>query len=89
MNNIPYIIIAIIFLALIVIILILIRRKTLNPIWGNTPKSNKFMFFMGIIFVVASAIFLLGNFTDESVFPTFLGAIGVIFIAASNFRLLK
>ena len=53
------------------------------------PKSNKVMFFMGILFVLAAAILLLGNFTGESIFPTILGIMGIVFIGASRFRLLK
>jgi len=40
----------------------------------NKPKGNKAMFYAGIVFIIASAI---------------LGAMGVIFIGASKFRLLK
>jgi hypothetical protein len=44
---------------------------------------------MGIVFVVVSAVLLLGDFIKESAFAAFLGAMGVIFIAASKFRPLK
>ena len=54
----------------------------------NKP-GNKIMFYTGVIFAVMSAVLLLGNFTGESTFPTVLGIMGVVFIAASNFRLLK
>jgi len=53
------------------------------------PKSSKVMFYAGIAFVVIAAILLLGNFMGESTFPTILGVLGVIFIGASGFRLLK
>jgi len=46
------------------------------------------MFYTGIVFVVISAILLLGNIMKESTFPAILGAMGVIFIGASNFKLL-
>jgi len=55
----------------------------------NKQKSSKAMFYSGIVFVIISAVLLLGNFMGESSFPTFLGAMGVIFIGASKFRLLK
>ena len=55
----------------------------------NKPKENKIMFYAGIIFIIVSAIFLLGNFMGDSTFPTILGAMGVVFIGASKFRLLK
>jgi len=55
----------------------------------NKQKGNKVMFYTGIAFVIVSAVLLLGNFIGESTFPTFLGAMGVIFIGASKFRLLK
>jgi len=84
-----YILISIIVLAIIMAVLILIKRKTIKPLWKDTPKSSKLMFFTGVIFVVASATLLLGNFMCESTFPTILGVMGVIFIAASNFRLFK
>ncbi len=85
----PYILISIIVLAIIMVVLILIRRKTIKPLWKDTPKNSKLMFFTGIIFVVASAILLLGNFMGESTFPTILGIMGVVFIGASNFRIFK
>ena len=84
-----YILISIIVLVVIMVILIIVRRKTLKPLWKNTPKSSKFMFFTGIIFSIASAILLLGNFMGESTFPITLGIMGVVFIGASNFRLFK
>jgi uncharacterized membrane protein HdeD (DUF308 family) len=52
-------------------------------------KGNKAMFYVGTMCVLASAILLLWNLMGESTFPTILGILGVIFIAASNFRLLK
>lgn len=52
-------------------------------------KGNKTMFYVGTMCVLASAILLLGNLMGTSTFPTILGIMGVIFIAASNFRLLK
>jgi len=55
----------------------------------NKPKGSKVMFYAGIVFVITAAILLLGNFMGESTFPTILGALGVIFIGASKFRLLK
>jgi len=85
----PYVLISIIVLAIIMAILIFIKRKTIKPLWKDTPKNSKLMFFTGVIFIVASAILLLGNFMGESTFPTILGAMGVIFMAASNFRLFK
>lgn len=83
----PYILLSIIVLAVIMAVLIIIRRKTMKPLWGNTPKSSKFMFFTGIIFAISSAILFLGNFAGESSFPTILGIMGVVFMGASNFRL--
>jgi hypothetical protein len=55
---------------------------------ADKPKSNKSMFYMGLAFVIASAILLLGNFMGESSFPAFLGLLGVIGMGASRFRLL-
>ena len=55
----------------------------------NKPKENKAMFYTGIVFIIVSAILLLGNFMGESTFPTILGVMGVISIGASKFRLLK
>ena len=55
----------------------------------NKPKGNQAMFYTGIVFVIASAVLLLGNFMGDSTFPTILGVMGVIFIGASRFRLLK
>jgi len=55
----------------------------------NKPKGNQATFYAGIVFVIASAVLLLGNFMGDSTFPTILGVMGVIFIGASRFRLLK
>jgi len=55
----------------------------------NKPKENKVMFYAGIVFIIVSAIFLLGNFMGDSSFPTILGTMGVIFIGASRICLLK
>ena len=84
-----YILISIIVLAIIMTVLILIKRKTIKSPWKDTPKNSKLMFFTGVILIVASAILLLGNFMGESTFPTILGIIGVALIATSNFRLFK
>jgi len=46
----------------------------------NKPKGNQAMFYTGIVFVIASAVLLLGNFMGDSTFPTILGVMGVIFI---------
>ena len=57
----PYILISIIVLAIIMAVLILIKRKTLKPLWEDTPKNSKFMFFTGIMFlsdVTIKALFL-------------------------------
>lgn len=84
-----YILISICVLAIITVMLILLKRKKLKPLLDDTPRNSKFMFFTGITFVVVSAALLLGNFMGESTFPTMLGAMGVIFIGASGFRLLR
>jgi uncharacterized membrane protein HdeD (DUF308 family) len=55
----------------------------------DKSKDNKLMFYAGILLVIISAILLLGNYMGESTFPTILGALGVIFIGASGYRLLK
>lgn len=55
----------------------------------DQKKSSKPMFYMGIAFIVVSAILLLGGFIGESTFPAILGCMGVIFIATSNVRVLK
>jgi uncharacterized membrane protein HdeD (DUF308 family) len=52
-------------------------------------EGNKSMFYTGIVFIVISAILLLGNFMGESTFPLFLGLLGIISLGASKFRLLK
>lgn len=84
-----YILITVVVLAVIMAVLILIKRKTIKPLWKDTPKNSKFMFFTGTAFVIISAILLLGNFMGESTFPTILGILGIIFMGASNFRLFK
>ena len=53
----------------------------------NKQKGNKAMFYSGIVFVIVSAVLLIGNFMGESTFPTILGVMGVIFIGASRFKL--
>jgi uncharacterized membrane protein HdeD (DUF308 family) len=55
----------------------------------NKQKGNKTMFYLGIVLVIASAILFLGNFMVSSTLPTILGVIGIVFIGASKFRLLK
>jgi len=55
----------------------------------NKLVGNKVMFYMGIVFVLTSAVLLLGNFMGESTNPTILGTMGVIFIGASKVRLLR
>ena len=55
----------------------------------NKSKGNKAIFYAGIVFIIVSVVLLLGNFMGDSTFPTILGAMGVIFIGASKFRLLK
>ncbi len=56
---------------------------------GNKLKSSKVMFYAGIAGIIIAVILLLGNFMGESTFPTILGFLGILFISASNFRLLK
>jgi len=56
---------------------------------GDKTKSSKVMFYAGILFIIVAVILLLGNFMGESTFPTILGFLGVLFISASNMRLLK
>jgi hypothetical protein len=63
--------------------------KFKNNDMGSERKGSKAMFSVGIILIVATAILLLGNFMGESTFPMILGMMGIIFIGASNFRLLK
>ena len=55
----------------------------------NKSKGNKAMFYAGIVFIIVSVVLLLGNFMGDSTFPTILGVMGVVFIGASKFRLLK
>ena len=55
----------------------------------NKLVGNKVMFYMGIVFVLTSAVLLLGNFMGENTNPTILGTMGVIFIGASKVRLLR
>ena len=55
----------------------------------NKPKESKFMFYTGIVCIIVSVALLLGNFMGNSTFPTILGAMGVIFIGASRYRLFK
>ena len=53
-------------------------------------KYNKGMFVGGIILIVISAIFLLGDFLDiDSSVPVILGFLGILFIATSGVRPLK
>ncbi|MDD4990528.1 MAG: hypothetical protein PHW31_04490 [Candidatus Pacebacteria bacterium] len=84
-----YILITIVILAVIMVALILIKRKKIKPLWQETPRRSKFMFFTGIAFAVASAVLLLTGLMGDSTFPTILGAMGIVFIAASNFRIFK
>jgi hypothetical protein len=56
---------------------------------GNKQEGNKAMFYAGIVFVLVAAVLFLGNFMRGSTFPTFLVIMGVVFIGASKFRLLK
>jgi hypothetical protein len=55
----------------------------------TNQKAKRALFYMGIVFVLVAAVLLLGDFMKESAFAAFLGAMGVIFIAASKFRPLK
>jgi hypothetical protein len=55
----------------------------------NKLVGNKVMFYTGMALIIASVVLLLGNFMGENTNPTILGTIGVIFIGASKFRLLK
>ena len=55
----------------------------------DKPKGNKAMFYTGIVLIVVTAVSLLGNLMGESSFPTILGIMGIVFIGASKFRLLK
>ncbi|MFH0927915.1 MAG: hypothetical protein V1821_00395 [bacterium] len=84
-----YILLAVIVLAVILLLLLLIKRKRIKPLWKDTSKNSKIMFVTGVVLIVASAVLLLGDILGESTFPTILGIMGVIFMAASNFRLLK
>jgi len=52
-------------------------------------ENQKIGFYTGIIFIVISAILLLGNFLGDSTFPIILGILGIISIGASKYRLLK
>lgn len=52
-------------------------------------KSNKAMFYTGIILVIIAAILLLGDFIGDHASPVILGVIGIVFIGASKYRLLK
>ena len=49
--------------------------------------SNKIMFCIGIILVLIAAASMVGNLTGEVMSPTVLGIIGIVFIAASRYRL--
>ena len=55
----------------------------------NKRKSNKVMFYAGIAFTIISAVLLYKNLMGESAFPIILGVVGIIFIGASKFRMLK
>ncbi len=55
----------------------------------SKQKGNKAMFYTGIVLAIISAVLLLGNFREGSASPIVLGIIGVVFIAASNYKLLK
>ena len=55
----------------------------------NKQKGSIIMFFVGIAMAVVAAIMFLGGYLVESNFPIILGIMGIVFIAASNFRLLK
>lgn len=47
---------------------------------------NKIRFFTGIVFIVASAVLLLGNFLGDSSLPVMLGLLGIIAIGISKYR---
>ena len=55
----------------------------------NKQKGSIIMFFVGIAMAVVAAIMFLGGYLVESNFPIILGIMGIVFIGASNFRLLK
>ena len=55
----------------------------------NELKSNIIMFYIGVIFIIAAAILLLGNFMTENTFPIILGILGILFMGASRYRPLK
>lgn len=52
-------------------------------------KGSKVMLIVGIVFVCIASVLLLGNFMGESTVPTVLGFLGVVFIGASNYRVMK
>jgi hypothetical protein len=51
--------------------------------------NGRIGFYTGIVFMVIAATLLLGNFMGDSTFPTILGFLGVLTIAASKYRPLK
>lgn len=50
---------------------------------------NKIGFYTGIIFIVAAAILMSGNFLGDSTFPIILGILGIIAIGTSKYRPLE
>lgn len=52
-------------------------------------KANKIMFFTGLAICLTSAVIMLGNFFENNNPLIVLNMVGIGFIAASNYRLLK
>ena len=55
----------------------------------NKQKGSIIMFCAGVGMAVAAAIMFLGDYLVESNFPIILLIMGIVFMGASNFHLLK
>jgi len=51
--------------------------------------KNKALFYVGIVLIIVNVILMAGNFMGDSTSPIILATIGIVFIGASKFRLLK
>jgi len=55
----------------------------------TTKKENKVMFWIGIIMIAASAISLIFLEKDSAAGLVVIGIIGIVFVGASHYKLMK
>ena len=51
--------------------------------------KNKALFYTGIVLIVVNVTLMAGNFMGDSTSPIILATMGIVFIGASKYRLLK